>query len=189
MGAENEPKKSVTIVTESTNDDSKPNNDKKKKPTLEEDTENAMSEEDQELKERLETCVSTLLNAASEAEVTIPLRSKALDVIVTELRSATSSMTSVPKPLKFLRPHFVVLKELHATLSEGGDSGGGGEVGDDLLGLRARLADVLAVLSMTMGKPEERESLKFKLSGMKDYDLLTQHNHKSTTLHPSNDNI
>eukprot|EP00555_Chaetoceros_dichaeta_P011413 CAMPEP_0198259378 /NCGR_PEP_ID=MMETSP1447-20131203/8599_1 /TAXON_ID=420782 /ORGANISM="Chaetoceros dichaeta, Strain CCMP1751" /LENGTH=943 /DNA_ID=CAMNT_0043946763 /DNA_START=196 /DNA_END=3027 /DNA_ORIENTATION=- len=189
MGAENEPKKSVTIVTESTNDDSKPNNDKKKKPTLEEDTENAMSEEDQELKERLETCVSTLLNAESEAEVTIPLRSKALDVIVTELRSATSSMTSVPKPLKFLRPHFVVLKELHATLSEGGDSaGGGGEVGDDLLGLRARLADVLAVLSMTMGKPEERESLKFKLSGMKDYDLLLQHNNKST-LDKDDDNL
>jgi len=183
MGAEKESKKSVTISTTTT--DPKSNNEKpKKKTTLEEDTENAMSEEDKELKERLETCVSTLLNSEAEKEVTIPIRLKALDVIVTELRSATSSMTSVPKPLKFLRPHFVVLKELHAALSEEGEGEGG-----DFLVLRARLADVLAVLSMTMGKPEERESLKFKLSGMKDYDLLTQHNHTSTTLDPSDDNL
>jgi len=179
MAAEKETKKSVTVVdpSETTTDkDKKTDTSKKsKKPTLEEDTENAMSEEDQELKERLETCVSTVVNAEADKEVTIPLRSKALDMIVTELRSATSSMTSVPKPLKFLRPHFVVLKELHATLSEGG------EIDDDeLLALRARLADVLAVLSMTMGKPEERESLKFKLSGMKDYDLLTKRGTAST---------
>jgi len=179
MAAEKETKKSVTVVdpSETTTDkDKKTDTSKKsKKPTLEEDTENAMSEEDQELKERLETCVSTVVNAEADKEVTIPLRSKALDMIVTELRSATSSMTSVPKPLKFLRPHFVVLKELHATLSESG------EIDDDeLLALRARLADVLAVLSMTMGKPEERESLKFKLSGMKDYDLLTKRGTAST---------
>lgn len=152
---------------------------KGKKISLEEETENAMSEEDQELKERLETCVSTLLNADSEKDVTFPLRSKALDVIVTELRSATSSMTSVPKPLKFLRPHFVVLKELHATLSEVA-AGGIDDSAADVLALRARLADVLAVLSMTMGKPEERESLRFKLSGMKDYDLLTKNGNQST---------
>jgi len=174
MAAEKETKKSVTVVDPS---DTKTSDSKKKnkKTSLEEDAENAMSEEDQELKERLETCVSTLVNAEADKEVTIPLRSKALDMIVTELRSATASMTSVPKPLKFLRPHFVVLKKLHADFSEGD----GGEIDGDSLALRARLADVLAVLSMTMGKPEERESLKFKLSGMKDYDLLTKRGNKS----------
>jgi len=60
------------------------------------DDENAMSEEDRELKERLETCVSTLINEANEASVTAPIRLKALDVIVTELRGATSSMTTCP---------------------------------------------------------------------------------------------
>lgn len=109
--------------------------------------ENALSEEDQELKDRLETCVSTVTNAKNEEAVTVPLRLQALDVIVAELRSATSSMTSVPKPLKFLRPHFDTIKKLHAGIADG-------VVTSDveMLTLRARLADVLSVLAMTMGK-------------------------------------
>ena len=115
-------------------------------PKLPEDDEPTMSEEDQELKERLETCVETLVNKDADPKVTVPLRLKALDVIVAELRSATSSMTSVPKPLKFLRPHFTILKELHVTFSKSGDASDG-----DFILLRARLADVLSVLAMTMG--------------------------------------
>ena len=146
---------------------------------------NAISEEDQELKERLETCVSTLLNSQKEASVTTPIRLQSLDMIVTELRTATSSMTSVPKPLKFLRPFFASLKKLHDSLLlsiKDTDLEGAMETDTDkveidkdtadLLKLRARLADVLAVLSMTLGKHEERESLTFKLSGMKDYAKL-----------------
>mmetsp|Transcript_37776 Transcript_37776/g.80694 ORF Transcript_37776/g.80694 Transcript_37776/m.80694 type:complete len:945 (-) Transcript_37776:128-2962(-) len=147
----------------------KPKDGKKKDKKSDDivDDENAMSEEDRELKERLETCVSTLINEANEASVTTPIRLKALDVIVTELRSATSSMTSVPKPLKFLRPKFDVLKEYH------GDIGDRDARGDkELLFLRARLGDVLAVLAMTLGKHEERESLQFKLKGSSDYKLL-----------------
>lgn len=125
---------------------------KDKKKTSDEivDDENAMSDEDRELKERLETCASTLINAADEESVTTPIRLKALDVIVTELRNATSSMTSVPKPLKFLRPKFDVLKEYYGSI-EGRDLGGDKE----LLFLRARLGDVLAVLAMTLGKHGE----------------------------------
>ena len=120
------------------------------------DAGNTMSEEDRELKERLETCVSTLINEANESSVTVPIRLKALDVIVTELRSATSSMTSVPKPLKFLRPKFEVLKSYHGSI--------GGELTDrDLLFLRARLGDVLAVLAMTLGKHGKRFCLHVTL--------------------------
>ncbi len=108
---------------------------------------NAMSEEDRELKERLETCVSTLINEKSEASVTTAIRLKALDVIVTELRSATSSMTSVPKPLKFLRPKYETLKEYYGTIGESGE--------EEVVFLRARLGDVLAVLAMTLGKHGE----------------------------------
>lgn len=136
---------------------------KTKKEEKKEEAANTLSDEDRELKERLETCVDTLINAANEASVTVGIRSKALDVIINELRTATSSMTSVPKPLKFLRPHFAVLKAHYQTI-KGSDL--------ELIELRARLADVLAVLAMTMGQPEERESLKFKLAGGKDYDLL-----------------
>jgi hypothetical protein len=35
-----------------------------------------------------------------------------------EIRSATSSMTSVPKPLKFLRPHYGALKSFFETMPE-----------------------------------------------------------------------
>lgn len=108
--------------------------------------EDALSEEDQALKERLDTCVSTITNEKAEASVTIGIRQKALDVIINELRTATSSMTSVPKPLKFLRPHFAVLKKLHVDFaSETSDN--------EAIEFRARVADVLAVLAMTMGKP------------------------------------
>ena len=128
----------------------KTDNDKKKSSTKngkdeEMSPEDAMSEEDWLLKERLETCVSTVVNEEKEAAVTVAIRQNALDMIVTELRTATSSMTSVPKPLKFLRPHFAKIKDCHASFAGDG-------VAKDALEFRARLADVLAVLSMTMGK-------------------------------------
>eukprot|EP00536_Pseudo-nitzschia_multiseries_P009845 jgi/Psemu1/201772/e_gw1.286.36.1 len=128
-----------------------------------------MSEEDKELKERLETCVTTVTNEQNEADVTIPIRLTALDVIVNELRTATASMTSVPKPLKFLRPHFGSLKTLYLSLEKEEAS----SMEKESLKFRARLADVVAVLAMTMSKQGDRESLKFKLSGAKDYDVLS----------------
>jgi len=67
-------------------------NNKKKDDTVTDD--DKLSEEDRELKERLETCVSTTI----EPDVTVPIRMTALDMIRTELRTATASMTSVPKP-------------------------------------------------------------------------------------------
>jgi 26S proteasome regulatory subunit N1 len=136
-----------------------------------------LSEDDKELKERLETCVTTLVNAANEASVTTAIRNNALDVMVNELRTATASMTSVPKPLKFLRPHFALLKSCYDAIGDGDN---------ELIELRARLSDVLAVLAMTMGKPEERESLKFKLAGVKDYALLRDR--KSPSKH-ADDNL
>jgi len=158
--------KTVKIAETAEKDKSNKDGDKKTLKKLE-DEEPTMSEEDQELKERLETCVSTLLNVEAEEAVTVPIRLKALDVIVNEVRSATSSMTSVPKPLKFLRPHFSTLKDLYTKMSDSA------VVDDkDQLSLRARLADVLSVLAMTMGNHEERESLKYKLSAFKDHDVL-----------------
>ena len=154
---ETESKKETNGKKKTTTNDKKPDGIKKKKGTKKNDNgdfivddENVMSEEDRELKERLETCVSTLINEANEASVTPPIRLKAIDVIVTELRSATSSMTSVPKPLKFLRPKFDVLKKYYGSIV-------GKEIeGDkDMVYLRARLADVLAVLAMTLGKHGE----------------------------------
>jgi len=144
-------KEAVKISVESKDPSKKESNNKNKSLKDGDLKEATMSEEDQELKERLETCVSTVANQDSEEAVTVPLRLKALDVIVTELRSATSSMTSVPKPLKFLRPHFPELKKLHVELVE--DSAVDGD--SEYMLLRARLGDVLSVLAMTLGDDGE----------------------------------
>ena len=133
--------KDVVALTGSTSQSEK---SKKEEAKKKEELEDAMSDEDKQLKERLDTCVSTITNASNEASVTIGIRQKALDMIVTELRTATSSMTSVPKPLKFLRPHFAVIKKLHTDFASATDT--------ESLEFRARVADVLAVLAMTMGK-------------------------------------
>ena len=43
----------------------------------------------------------------------------ALETLSNEIKTATASMTSVPKPLKFLRPHYEELKDFFATLAGG----------------------------------------------------------------------
>jgi len=150
--------------TESTTDAEKAQRDSSTMKGKSENVNN-MSDEDKELKERLDTCVDTVINKDHEASVTIPIRLKALDAIVSELRTATSSMTSVPKPLKFLRPHFRPLKALHRQL--------GNDFGEsETCQFHARLSDVLSVLAMTLGNHEERESLNFKLSGLKSFEKL-----------------
>ena len=40
----------------------------------------------------------------------------ALEILRTKIRSSTSSITAVPKPLKFLRPHYKDLKVVHENM-------------------------------------------------------------------------
>lgn len=75
--------------------------------------------------------------------------------MVSEIRSATASMTSVPKPLKFLRPHYAALKARFETVPRGSAAS-------------PLLADVLSVLATTVSAGPEgsgRESLKYRLLG------------------------
>jgi len=60
-------------------------------------------------------------------------------------------MTSVPKPLKFLRPHFQTLVDCHVKWPEND--------------VRRFLADILSVLAMTYGAEGKRESLKYRFLG------------------------
>lgn len=62
-------------------------------------------------------------------------------------------MTSVPKPLKFLRPQYQRLKDSYESMTEEDN--------------RTKLADVISVLAITTGKEGERESLKYRLLGSK----------------------
>jgi 26S proteasome regulatory subunit N1 len=76
----------------------------------------------------------------------------ALDCIVKEIHSTTSSMTAVPKPLKFLRPHLDTLIATFEAMAAGPN--------------RQLLADVLSLLTSTVaGKEGEREGLRYKLQG------------------------
>jgi len=102
-----------------------------------------LSEEDKQLKEELELCVTRL--GESQAD----LWGNALTSMTTLIRASTTSMTSVPKPLKFMIPHFDAMKAAYEKMGAGP--------------VKAQCADVVSVLAMTMS--EERECLKFKLLG------------------------
>ena len=67
---------------------------------------NALSPEDAKLKNDLTLAVG---RATKEGE-TLGVIHLALEILRNEIRTATSSMTSVPKPLKFLSPFNASLK-------------------------------------------------------------------------------
>lgn len=60
-------------------------------------------------------------------------------------------MTSVPKPLKFLRSHYKELKDLFEGLPANNKN-------------KASLADVISVMGITSGKEGARESLQYRYS-------------------------
>lgn len=80
------------------------------------------------------------------------IRKAAINLLNKEIRTSTSSMTSVPKPLKFLWPHFGALKTFYDTVND--DS-------------KRDFADLLSVMAMTMDHGKT-ESLLFKLQGNAD---------------------
>lgn len=106
----------------------------------------ALLPEDQALLEGLQLAVERIQDSNPA------IMSAALEYLVKEVESSTSSMTSVPKPLKFLRPHYETLKRCHA-------------LGDGTSPTSRLLADLLSVLAMTMAKPGKREILRFKRQG------------------------
>ena len=70
------------------------------------------SAEDQEIKDKLELCVERLEDREAG------IRQNALEMIKTEVAGATSSMTSVPKPLKYMSPLYSKLVEIHSKAAE-----------------------------------------------------------------------
>ncbi|CAN0429775.1 unnamed protein product, partial [Ectocarpus sp. 12 AP-2014] len=118
----------------------------------------------------------------------------ALRHLSSEIRSATTSMTSVPKPLKFLRPHYAQLKKSYESwpaatgpqpvatplVKQPAAAASAAAVAEEKIveveqdegeatpeGNKRALADILSVLAMTMADPGSRVSLKYKLEGTK----------------------
>ena len=138
------PEDAVAIEADPAKDEKK---DEKKDKSKDVKDDDALSAEDEALKEGLELAVERL----KDPDEGVQKMRAALTHLTTEIRSATSSMTSVPKPLKFLRQHYGDLKTTHAGLPAGEN--------------KTILADILAVLAMTMAKIGTRELLTFKLAG------------------------
>jgi len=134
-------------VTQQIKKGEKSEEEKKEKETKDEKAkekeEAELSEEDKQLLEELNMLVQRLQEAKTS------LYKPALESLRTQIRASTSSMTSVPKPLKFLRQHYSTLKELYEKWPESEN--------------RKFLADIISVLGMM--EPDSRDCLKFRFLG------------------------
>lgn len=141
-GADKGKEKAVDTKAEETQEDKadKPVANGKKD---EEKVEEELSEEDQQLKSELEMLVERLTE--SDASLYKP----ALETMKTFIKTSTSSMTAVPKPLKFLRPHYETMTKLY----------GEWPAGDN----KYSLADVLSVIGMTFSDEDRQDTLKYRL--------------------------
>ncbi|KAJ7512053.1 armadillo-type protein [Mycena galericulata] len=102
-----------------------------------------LSEEDLQLRNELEMLAERLKESNTE------LYRPALETLRTLIRTSTSSMTSVPKPLKFLRPLYPDLQVLYETWPASED--------------KSLFADILSVLAMTYSDTQPRGTLRYRL--------------------------
>ncbi|KAF7349265.1 26S proteasome regulatory subunit RPN1 [Mycena sanguinolenta] len=102
-----------------------------------------LSEEDLQLRNELEMLAERLKEPNTE------LYRPALETLRTLIRTSTSSMTSVPKPLKFLRPLYPDLQTLYETWPASED--------------KSLFADILSVLAMTYSDTQPRGTLRYRL--------------------------
>ncbi|KAK9718881.1 Proteasome/cyclosome repeat [Popillia japonica] len=100
-----------------------------------------LSEEDKLLQDELNLCVERLME--NDPNLYVP----ALRTLGNQIRASTTSMTSVPKPLKFMKPHYGTMKQVYEKIVDAD--------------IKKECADVLSVLAMTMG--EGRECLQYRL--------------------------
>ncbi|XP_014218958.1 26S proteasome non-ATPase regulatory subunit 2 [Copidosoma floridanum] len=119
-----------------------PKPEAEKKNEKEEDK-NDMSEEDRLLQEELNQYVEQLQDSNEK------MYFNTLESLRTQIRSSTTSMTSVPKPLKFMRPHYDTMKAVYDKLTDPK--------------CKEFCSDIISVLAMTMG--ENRECLKYRMTG------------------------
>ncbi|XP_046667519.1 26S proteasome non-ATPase regulatory subunit 2 [Homalodisca vitripennis] len=109
-----------------------------------------LSEDDKRLQEELNMLVEKI--TGSEENLYKPALESMRDLI----RSSTTSMTSVPMPLKFLRSHYGVLKEAYDRMTE--------------KEAKELCASIVSVLAMSQDLPGARECLKYCLLSSK-YDV------------------
>jgi len=134
---------SESVAASASNKEEKKDKEKSEKEKKKEEEEEDLSDEDKQLKDELELCVSRL------DENDAKLYGMALTSMTDLIRASTTSMTSVPKPLKFMIPHYDKMKEIYEKIEAGP--------------VKTQCADIISCLAMTMS--EERECLQFRLKG------------------------
>ena len=97
-------------------------------------------------------CASSSNTTLKEPDTS--LYQPALESLRTLIRTSTASLTSVPKPLKFLRPHYPELQELYEKWPTTEQGAG-----------KKLFADILSVLAMTYSDQGKRETLMYRLKG------------------------
>jgi 26S proteasome regulatory subunit N1 len=146
-----EEKKETSAAEENASSPKEGGEDKKKENKKGVVGEAELSEEDQALKDGLELAVQRLKESDTS------LHEASLAYLCNEIRTSTASMTSVPKPLKMLRPFYADLKTIYASWHVAHS-------------LKQLMADMLSVLAITMAEPGTQECLRYKLEGT-NYDI------------------
>ncbi|KAG0274238.1 proteasome regulatory particle base subunit [Linnemannia exigua] len=106
-----------------------------------------LSEEDQELKTQLEMLIERLKESDTK------LYNPTLETLRTLILTSTSSMTSGPKPLKYLRPLYPDMVAIHDSWPDNAD--------------KRFLADILSILAMTYDD-DKLDTLKYRKVGSKN---------------------
>ncbi|XP_011200609.2 26S proteasome non-ATPase regulatory subunit 2 [Bactrocera dorsalis] len=136
------PKKDEKTATEVKKDQVKETPEKETtKDAKDEGKEQELSDEDQQLQDELEM----LVNRLQEPDKALYL--PALEMLAKLIRASTTSMTSVPKPLKFMRPHYETMKTIYKQMPD--------------QQTRQLCADIISVLSMTMGSGKDCLAYRF----------------------------
>ena len=104
-----------------------------------------LSPEERDLKILLENCVETLSKNDGRRYA------KALEQMRTVIQQATTSMTAIPKPLKFLLPHYQTMKSVCDKIKDAT--------------LKKECADIVSALAMTDSQEGTLDCLNYKLMG------------------------
>ncbi|CAH2352847.1 26S proteasome regulatory subunit Rpn1p [[Candida] railenensis] len=146
-------------VKDDLKEDTKSKQAKTKQPKEEE-----LSEEDQHLKDELEMLVERLNESDHDTE----FYDQCLKTLKDFIKDSTTSMTAVPKPLKFLRPQYPVLTEIYDKWTKNSNH-------SDVV---IKLADILSVLAMTYSDDGKKESLKYRLLSSEIDDTIADWGHE-----------
>ncbi|KAJ2706813.1 proteasome regulatory particle base subunit [Coemansia sp. IMI 203386] len=117
-----------------------------------------LSEEDQQLVNELEMIVERL------KESSVEIHRAALQSLNSIIRTTTGSMTSVPKPLKYLKAHYETLGELFEKWMDEDN--------------KRELASILSLLGMAYDRDNKRDCLKYRLLAGIDGESISEWGHE-----------